>query len=90
MSEKLGDSSAAKKSEMYTGMQGCWIKARRNNCCYYLNKIFSILIAGFFGLITLYLKLMAMKLIKRMDDAGGDGENDGNKQYRNCVNRIHN
>jgi len=66
--DKLNDTSAATQAEMLKGCAGCWVKARRNNYCYYLNKFVSFCIAVFFGLITLYLKLMAMKLIKAQDD----------------------
>ena len=77
--DKLNDTSAAAQAEMLTGCEGCWVMARRNNWCYYLNKFVSFGIATFFGLITLYLKLMAMKLIKAQDDAADANESNHNK-----------
>lgn len=45
-----------------------WIKARRNNWFYMLNKLVSMGIALGFAIITLQLKLMAMNFIKSQDE----------------------
>lgn len=68
--DKLNDTSAAAKGKLLRGYEGVWIKARRNNWFYVLNKLVSMGIALGFAIITLQLKLMAMKFIKTADEAG--------------------
>lgn len=62
--ELLKDTSAAARGKLLRGYEGVWIKARRNNYFYMLNKIVSMGIALGFAIITLQLKLMAMNFIK--------------------------
>lgn len=73
--EKLNDTSAAAKGKLLRGYEGAWIKMRRNNYCYVLNKLVSMGIALGFAIITLQLKLMAMNFIKSQDDATGSTNN---------------
>jgi len=68
--DKLNDTSAAAKGKLLRGYEGVWIKARRNNYFYVLNKLVSMGIALGFAIITLQLKLMAMNFIKSQDEAG--------------------
>lgn len=74
--DKLNDTTAAAQSQLLTGYEGAWIKLRRNNWLYFINKIISMGVAFGFGVITLYLKLMAMKFLK-----SGDMEAEGNKMF---------
>jgi len=45
---------------MLKGYEGAWIKLRRNNCTYVLNKITSMVIALTFAIITLVFKPTTM------------------------------
>ena len=65
--DKLNDTSAAAKGKLLRGYEGVWIKARRNNWFYMLNKLVSMGVALAFAIITLQLILMAMKFIKSQD-----------------------
>merc|ERR1719453_549529 len=65
--DKLQDTSAAAKGKLLRGYEGVWIKLRRNNYFYILNKLISMGIALGFAIITLNLKLMAMRFIKSQD-----------------------
>merc|ERR1719454_629429 len=67
--DKLNDTSAAAKGKLLRGYEGVWIKLRRNNWIYVLNKLVSMGIALGFAIVTLKLKLMAMNFIKSQDDA---------------------
>jgi hypothetical protein len=66
--EKLKETTGAAKTNILRGYEGIWVGARRNNWCYMLNKIISMGIAGFFAVVTLYGKLMAMRFIKTIDE----------------------
>merc|ERR1719454_642895 len=68
--DKLQDTSAAAKSKLLRGYEGVWIKARRNNYCYVLNKLISMGMAFGFAVMTLIFKLKAMNFIKAQDDPG--------------------
>merc|ERR1719453_1267524 len=74
--DKLNDTSAAAKGKLLRGYEGVWIKLRRNNWFYVLNKLVSMGIALGFAIITLNLKLMAMNFIKTADENGV-----GNNKY---------
>jgi len=74
--DKLNDTSAAAKGKLLRGYEGVWIKARRNNWFYVLNKLVSMGVALGFAIITLNLKLMAMNFIKKADEEGA-----GNNKY---------
>ena len=63
-SDKLEATNASHRGQLLKGTEGAWITARRNNWCYFLNKMISIGTAASIAVITLYLKLMAMKFIK--------------------------
>ena len=43
-----------------TGVDRCWVKARRNNACFLTNKFLSVLLAGVFAFYTASLKPMLM------------------------------
>jgi len=66
---------AGKKGQLLKGYEGVWINARRNNYCYYMNKIISMGLSLTMAIITLYLKLMAMKFIKAHNDQAKDSPN---------------
>ena len=42
--------------ESLTGLDKCWVKARRNNACFLTNKIMSVLLAGGLAVFTASLK----------------------------------
>merc|ERR1719353_2787145 len=58
--DKLQDTSAAAKGKLLRGYEGVWIKLRRNNYCYVLNKLVSMGIAIGFAVMTLIFKLKGM------------------------------
>jgi len=68
--DKLQDTSAAAKGKLLRGYEGVWIKLRRNNYFYVLNKLVSMGIAIGFAVMTLIFKLKAMNFIKAQDDPG--------------------
>ena len=68
--DKLQDTSAAAKGKLLRGYEGVWIKLRRNNYFYVLNKLISMGIAIGFAVMTLIFKLKAMNFIKAQDDPG--------------------
>ena len=39
------------------GFEGIWVKSRRNNCMYIMNKITSIAVAIFFASVSFTLKV---------------------------------
>jgi hypothetical protein len=49
-----------KRMTMLKGYEGAWIKLRRNNCTYVLNKIASMVIALTFAIITIVFKPTTM------------------------------
>ena len=53
---KLQGTGAFQQLKMLQGYEGMWIKARRNNCCYVMNKIISITIAFTLAAVTLSFK----------------------------------
>jgi len=69
--DKLQDTSAAAKGKLLRGYEGLWIKLRRNNYIYVLNKLISMSVAIGFAVMTLIFKLKAMNFIKSQDDTGG-------------------
>lgn len=52
--DKLANTQA--KANALQGIEGVWIKARRDNCFYVLNKIISMVIAISFAIITITFK----------------------------------
>ena len=65
---------AGKMGALYTGYEGIWIKARRENFWYILNKVSSIVIAIVMAFITLLFKLDAIVYLKSEQNkkSGGD------------------
>jgi hypothetical protein len=73
--DKLNKTNASQRGTLLRGTEGMWITARRNNWCYFLNKLIAIGTASTIAVITLYLKLTAMKFIKAHEAMdGADGE----------------
>ena len=68
--DKLQDTSAAAKGKLLRGYEGVWIKLRRNNWFYVLNKLISMGIAIGFAVMTLIFKLKAMDFIKSQENEG--------------------
>ena len=62
--DKLKDTQAAAKGKLLRGYEGIWIKARRNNYIYVLNKLISLAVAIGFAVMTLFFKLKAMHFLK--------------------------
>jgi len=88
--EKLNTTNASQRGTLLRGTEGAWITARRNNWCYFLNKLIAIGLASTVAVITLYLKLTAMKFIKAhevMDGSNGD-EGETNASF-NRVTTFH-
>lgn len=73
--DKLADTNAAAKQKLLRGYEGVWIKLRRNNYFYVMNKLISMGLALAFAIFTLNLKLMAMKFIKIADENGVSSNN---------------
>jgi len=86
--DKLHKTNASQRGSLLRGTEGMWITARRNNCCYYFNKLLAIATASTVAVITLYLKLTAMKFIKAhevMDGADGEeGETNASFNRLTC------
>lgn len=82
---KLQQTSGSQRKLLLRGTEGAWITARRNNWCYFLNKMISMGTAAGIAVITLYLKLMAMKFIKAHDsDPSDDDESQGAYNHSTC------
>lgn len=62
---KLLQTTANNQLKLMQGPEGLWIKARRNNCCYVMNKLFSISIAFTLAFITLSFKKTTYKLLEQ-------------------------
>ena len=54
--DKLKECAAHRKTNMTKGIEGIWIKMRRDNLYYAINKIVSFVLSIGFALLTLYLK----------------------------------
>lgn len=91
--EKLHKTNASNRGTLLRGTEGAWITARRNNWCYYLNKLIAIGVACTVAVITLYLKLSAMKFIKahEVNDGpnGEEGETDASFNRLTCYHMQH-
>lgn len=69
--DKLEQSSAANKHQLLQGVEGLWIRARRDNLWYILNKIVSMTIAFIFAGITLSFKKTTQTYLKQFLEASG-------------------
>ena len=78
--DKLEKSAAANKLQLLQGVEGLWIKARRDNVWYIINKLVSITIALSFGYITLSFKGTTQDyLIQYQKKNGGSGDGSTSK-----------
>ena len=81
--DKLQDTNAAAKGKLLRGYEGLWIKLRRNNYIYILNKLISMAIAIGFAVLTLIFKLKAMNFIKAQDDPAAKQNKDAAAHMQN-------
>ena len=65
----LSQTTASLKDQLLKGPVGWWVKARRNNTLYVLNKVTSIAIAATFALITLSFKGATLSYNAQMEKA---------------------
>lgn len=63
LTKKLGETTAANRSQYLTGIESWWVTARRNDFWYISNKLISMVLAFGMAFLTLMLKLTAMSFL---------------------------